>query len=114
MSQAEIKKIYDNAMIKRSQAEKDFTKRQEEELENNFWKYAHTRMENILKGIMQMYQNPSCSKADIDKAQREFSEFISMVNMNTLPEVIDELILRETKSKYLEKIKTNDAEGITT
>lgn len=109
MSQAEIKKIYDNAMIKRSQAQKDMAKRQQEELENNFWKYAYTRIENILKDIMQMYQNPNCSKGDIDKAQKEFSEFLDMVNMNTIPEVIDELILRESKSKYLEKIKLEES-----
>jgi len=109
MSQAEIKKIYDNAMIKRSQNQKDFAKRQQEEIENNFWKYAYTRIENILKGVMEMYQTPSYSKSDIDKAQKEFSEFLDMVNMNTIPEVIDELILREIKSKFLEKIKTEDS-----
>ena len=100
MSQQEIQKIYERAMIKRSQQEKEFQKRQQEELEKNFWKYVDTRIQNLLTNIMKLYQMPNVSKAQIDTAQKEFSDFLDMVNMNTLPEVIDELVLRECRNQF--------------
>lgn len=104
-SQQQIEQIYKSAMIKRSQQERDSVKRQQEELEKNFWQYANSRITNVLQKIMTMYQQPNISKQQIDKAQQEFSDFLDMVNMNTLPEVIDELIYRESKSQSLQKLE---------
>jgi len=46
----------------------------------------------------------SVSKGQIDTAQKEFSDFLDMVNMNTLPEVIEELVLRESREKFQVKL----------
>ena len=103
MSQEEIKRIYERAMIKRSQREKQLQERRQKQLELDFWGYADARMQEILKNIMKLYQIPGIPKEHIDRAQREFSEFLDVINMNTLPEVIDELVLMETRKKFQEK-----------
>ena len=105
ISQTEVEQIYKKAMIKRSQREQDITKRKREELEKNFWKYLHARIENLLRGVMELYQNPNVSKQQIDVAQKEFSDFLDFINTNTLPEVIDELVLKESRRQFQEKLK---------
>ena len=103
--QQEIEEIYKNAMIKRSQKEIETQQKLQEDLEKQFWVYAQSRIETLLKKIVGFYQLPNISKNQIDQAQKEFSEFLDLVNMNTLPEVIDELIYRELKIKKFQKMK---------
>lgn len=103
----EIKAIYDKAMIKRSQQEKELIKRRKEELEKNYWKYLNSRLEGMLSKIIKLYETPNISKQQIDTAQREFSNTLDYVNMHTLPEVIDELVLRESRAKFQVKLLNN-------
>lgn len=103
MSQEEIRKIYDRAMIKRSQAQQVAELRNREQLESSFWAYADSRMKAILSNIINLYQIPGIPKERIDRAQKDFAEFLDVINMNTLPEVIDELVVMETRKKFQEK-----------
>ena len=100
-SQAYIKKIYDRAMIQRSQAEKDLAKRQQEEIEKNFWQFAHARMQVLLRNILTLRDDPKISKQQIDTAEKEFSDLLDMISMNTIPEVINQLTMDLMKEKQL-------------
>lgn len=77
-----------------------------EEMEKNFWKYAGTRIENILDKIMILHQMPGFTKERIDLLELEFSNFLDIVNSNTLPEVIAELTRRELKAIALKKLES--------
>lgn len=101
-----IKKIYDRAMIQRSQAEKNLEKRQEEEIEKNFWQFAHARMQVLLRNILSLHDDPKISKQQIDTAEKEFSDLLDTIQMNTLPEVINQLtmdLMQEKQLMILEK-----------
>lgn len=102
---AEMKRIYDKAMIKKTAQEKDIETQLREKVEKNFWEYLDDRMRILLRNIMKLYENPSASKKDIDDAQRGFSNLVDIVNTYTLPEVIEHLVLEESRKKYREKLK---------
>ncbi len=105
VSQLEIKQIYDKAMIRRTQMELDREKILKEKMEKDFWGYLQIRLRNMVQNIMGMYTDPKIPNDKVLEAQKEFSEFLKMVNMHTLPEVIEELIRRETKHQYVVKMK---------
>lgn len=104
MDQQEIKQIYDKTMIKRSQLELNYEKEKEEKYQKLFWEYVYDRMYKMLQQIIQLYQMPNISKQQIDNAQKDFSNFLDVINMNTLPEVIDALFLEETRNNKQKQI----------
>ncbi len=104
-SQKYIDNIYQKAMIKRSQAEKEFVQRSQEEMEKNFWQYLGMRMEKLLGDVMKLYQTRGVSKQQIDTAEKEVGEFFTLVQTHTLPEVIDQLTMDLAKEKMIIKME---------
>ena len=88
----EVKQIYQKAMLKRESRAKEISEMGDKHLEDNFWAYLGNRLEVILHAILILEQNPKTSKGKIDQAHNEFSKLVDIVNMYTIPEVIDELV----------------------
>lgn len=103
-----IETIYKKAMITRSQLEKDMQKRSQEEMDKRFWEFLGARMQRLLEQASGLFQMGGLSKQQIDNAEKELSDFFTMVIMNTMPEVINQLTMDLTKEKMLIKIKSEN------
>lgn len=100
-----IESIYNKAMIKRTQREKEMMQRSKEEMDKRFWEYLGVRLQKLLEKVADMYQIPGISKQQIDRTEKELGNFFTMVRNNTMPEVIDQLTMDLTREKMSIKIK---------
>ncbi len=102
---AYVESIYNKAMIARSQAEKNKDIENQKKLEDNFWTYVNSRLNALVMKVMELYDNPNISKSQLDTAEKNVSYLLTMVNMNTLPEVINQLTADELKKVMLKKME---------
>jgi len=93
--------VYDKAMKTRSEEEQKQAQRFQEDMEKRFWEYLPKRLEHLIKSVLALQQNPKVPKAKIDEAEREVSKLLTLVQVHTLPEVIEQL------TEDLQKEKTS-------
>ena len=110
-----VEQIYKKAMINRAKDDKEINARLrakddkeinarlKENMDTHFWKYLGSRLENMIKAVMELSQNPKIPKAKLDEAERDVSNLLDLVRMHTLPEVIEELTknLQEEKTSII-------------
>lgn len=98
-----IVELYKKARVINEQKHKDFEFQLEEEaikeLDDNFWQYLDGRLRMLVMSVGKVYQMKGVSKANIDKAEREVSDLITMVGMYCDPYVIAQLT-NEAMEKY--------------
>lgn len=100
-----VQSIYDKAMIQRSKTEREQSQRVKEDMEKRFWEYLPKRLEILIEKVMNLYQNPNISKAQIDEAERGVSNLMNIVQTHTLPEVIEHLTRDLQKKEYVDRLK---------
>jgi len=100
-SEKHSQQIYEKAIIKRSQAEKNIIERSRKAMEANFWEYLHTRLSNVLKGILELESDPNTARGAIDAMKKDFSKLLHTVEVCTMPEVINQLTMELMKEKQI-------------
>jgi len=95
-----IVKLYEKAMVDRQQQEERMQTEAIKELDDNFWQYCGARLKAVVQAVPQLYNMKGVSKAQIDTAEREISDLITLTRMYTTPEVVNQL-MNEAVTKYL-------------
>lgn len=100
-----VQQIYERAIKTRTEENQKQSQRLKEDMEKKFWEYLPIRLERLIKHVLILQQNPKIPRGMVDEAEREVSKLLDIVQINTLPEVIDQLTMDLQKKKYVEKLK---------
>ena len=100
------KSIFDKAQIVRQQEELELDKRLTAEMQNKFFENLQRRLENLVKAVLAIQQNPASTPKMIDEAQRGVASILELAVVLTDPAVIKQLEMDIQKKRYVEKMTT--------